>query len=255
MHVNSDVMSKDGDSGGTLAVPRHVGIIMDGNGRWARARGLPRGEGHRRGVQTVREIVQHAGRLGISYLTLFSFSSENWNRPVEEVGELLSLLRFFIRRDLMELHKSGVRVRVIGSRDRLPDDIKRLLEDAEALTAQNPGMTLVVAFNYGSRAELVEAARSLAQDAVDGRIRPEDIDEATFESRLLTRDIPDPDLIIRTSGEQRLSNFLLWQAAYAEFVFVDTLWPDFNAAHFDDALRQFRNRERRFGGLGTGAKR
>jgi undecaprenyl diphosphate synthase len=230
-------------------VPRHVAIIMDGNGRWARARGLPRVEGHRRGVQSLRDIVRHAGEIGIEVLTLYSFSSENWSRPLEEVSELLNLLRMFIRRDLAELHRSNVRVTVIGERTGLPRDITKLLDEAETTTAANTGLRLVVAFNYGSRNEIARAVQSIAAEVAAGRLAVDDIDEAAISARLDTAGIADPDVIIRTSGEERLSNFLLWQAAYSEFVFVDTLWPDFKPADLDAALEIYLARERRFGGL------
>ena len=233
--------------------PRHVAIIMDGNGRWAKGRGLPRTEGHRRGVDVVRRTVRRASAHRISYLTLFSFSSENWRRPPDEVSYLMGLLKLFIRRDLADLHASNVRVRIIGDRVDLPADICALLQDAEALTVRNTGLTLVVAFNYGARQEMVHAARLIAAEVARGALKPEEIDDALISRRLYTSDIPDPDLVIRTSGEQRLSNFLLWQSAYAEFVFVPTLWPDFDEAAFDTALSQYQSRERRFGGVVGGA--
>jgi len=241
-----------GFSGGDWT-PRHVAIIMDGNGRWAKGRGLPRTEGHRRGVDVVRRTVRRANARGIGYLTLFSFSSENWRRPADEVSYLMGLLKLFIRRDLADLHASNVRVRIIGDRVDLPDDIRTLLLDAETLTHGNTGLTLVVAFNYGARQEIVQAARSIAADVARGALAPEAIDEALVSRRLYTGDIPDPDLIIRTSGEQRLSNFLLWQSAYAEFVFLPTLWPDFDETTFDHALSLYQARERRFGGVAGGA--
>jgi undecaprenyl diphosphate synthase len=210
---------------------------------------LPRVEGHRRGVQSLRDIVRHAGETGIEVLTLYSFSSENWSRPIEEVSELMNLLRIFIRRDLAELHRSNVRVRVIGERHNLPRDIAGLLDEAETTTQGNTGLLLVVAFNYGGRNEIARAARALAAEVAAGRLAADEVDEALLESRLDTAGIPDPDLIIRTSGEERLSNFLMWQAAYAEFVFVDTHWPDFKPADFDAALDTYMSRERRFGGL------
>jgi undecaprenyl diphosphate synthase len=248
MTVGMDLAARQ-EHGGAATVPRHVAIIMDGNGRWAAARGLGRTEGHRRGVQTVRDIVRHAGQRGVDYLTLFSFSSENWRRPAEEVNDLLMLMRLFIRRDLGELHRAGVRVRIIGERGNLPADILELIDEAESLTARNKRLTLVVAFNYGARNELVRAARRIAEDVKAGRLDPAAVDDQAIASRLDTADIPDPELIIRTSGEQRLSNFLLWQVAYSEFVFSPTLWPDFGAADFDDALRVYQSRERRFGGI------
>jgi len=226
----------------------HVAIIMDGNGRWAQARGLPRIEGHRRGVEAVRRAVRAAIEFGVPYLTIYSFSTENWNRPADEVSMLMGLLKRFIRNDLADLHANDVRVRVIGRRSGLPSDISTLLIEAEELTKHNAGLTLVVAFNYGGRQEIVDAARRLASLAAIGALDPASIDARAFESRLDTADIPDPDLIIRTSGEQRLSNFLLWQAAYAEFVFLPIHWPDFDKAAFQAALDQFSARERRYGG-------
>jgi undecaprenyl diphosphate synthase len=226
----------------------HVAIIMDGNGRWAEARGLPRIEGHRRGVEAVRRAVRAAIEFGLPYLTIYSFSTENWNRPADEVSMLMGLLKRFIRNDLAELHANDVRVRVIGRRAGLPSDISALLIEAEELTKHNAGLTLVVAFNYGGRQEIVEAARQLASLAADGALDPNSIDARALEARLDTSDIPDPDLIIRTSGEQRLSNFLLWQAAYAEFVFLPIHWPDFDKSAFQAALDQFSARERRYGG-------
>ncbi|WP_206682755.1 isoprenyl transferase [Chthonobacter albigriseus] len=234
-------------------LPRHVAIIMDGNGRWARSRGLPRFEGHRRGVQTLRDIVRHAGRIGIDYLTLYSFSSENWSRPAEEVRELMSLLKHFVRRDLAELAANNVRVRVIGERDDLAPDIRALLEEAETKTTRNTGLTLVVAFNYGARNEIARAVRRVAADVAAGRLPAESVTEDAISQRLDTAGIPDPDLILRTSGEQRLSNFLLWQAAYSEFVFVPAYWPDFTADEFDRAIDEFLGRERRFGGVPAAA--
>ena len=233
----------------SLDLPRHVGIIMDGNGRWAAARSLPRLEGHRRGVEAVRRAVRAAGDLGISYLTLYAFSSENWTRPPQEVDDLMGLLKHFIRIDLADLHKQNVRVRIIGSRDNLAADLKILLQEAEELTANNSGLTLVIAFNYGGRQEIAEAARQLALRAVKGEIDPNKIDAPMLSAHLYTADIPDPDLIIRTSGEQRLSNFLMWQVAYAELVFLALHWPDFDRAALEDALHQYGARERRFGGL------
>ncbi len=230
-------------------VPRHVGIIMDGNGRWAAARGLPRFEGHRRGVEAVRRSVRAAIELGIEIITIYSFSSENWRRPAEEVAFLMGLLKRFIRNDLADLHRNGVRVRILGERAGLAPDIAALLVEAEALTRENRKLTLVVAFNYGARHEIATAARLLAQRVRDGEIDPDSIDEGALEAELGTRGLPDPDLIIRTSGEQRLSNFLMWQAAYAELVFLPVLWPDFDRAAFEQALQEYASRERRFGGL------
>ncbi|HVZ51648.1 MAG TPA: isoprenyl transferase [Pseudolabrys sp.] len=231
------------------AVPRHVAIIMDGNGRWAAARGLPRAEGHRRGVEALRRTIRAAGEIGIEIVTIFSFSAENWSRPASEIGELMGLLRRFIRNDLADLHKSNVRVRIIGEREGLDPDIGRLLTEAEELTRDNDGLTLVVAFNYGARQELMRAARRIAEAAAAGRLKPTDVTVETLAGFLDAPDLPDPDLIIRTSGEQRLSNFLLWQSAYSELVFVPTYWPDFDRAALEAAILEYRQRERRFGGL------
>jgi undecaprenyl diphosphate synthase len=229
--------------------PRHVAIIMDGNGRWAAARGLPRHEGHRRGVEALRKTVRAAGELGIGILTIFSFSSENWLRPPAEIRELMGLLRRFIRNDLAELHGNNVKVRIIGDRDGLDPDIRRLLEEAEGLTRENTGLVLVVAFNYGARQEIARALRRVAEDIVRGTLKPDAVTAELVASHLDAPDLPDPDVIIRTSGEQRLSNFLLWQAAYSELVFVPTYWPDFDRAVLEHALAEYRRRERRFGGL------
>ncbi len=229
--------------------PRHVAIIMDGNGRWAAARGLPRVEGHRRGVEALRKTVRAASELGISVLTIFSFSSENWSRPQSEIRDLLALLRRFIRNDLADLHKSNVHVRVIGEREDLPTDIRALLEEAEDLTKHNDGLMLVVAFNYGARQEIARAARRLALEVLEGRLSADDITPDLLARHLDQPDLPDPDVIIRTSGEQRLSNFLLWQAAYSELVFVPIYWPDFDRAALEGAIAEYRRRERRFGGL------
>jgi undecaprenyl diphosphate synthase len=230
-------------------VPRHVAIIMDGNGRWAAARGLPRGEGHRRGVEALRKTVRAAGEIGIEILTIFSFSAENWTRPPSEIRELMGLLRRFIRHDLADLHGSGVRVRIIGEREGLDSDILRMLEEAEELTRENDKLTLVVAFNYGSRQEIARAARRLAIEVAEGRVEAVVITADLIGKYLDAPDLPDPDLIIRTSGEQRLSNFLLWQAAYSELVFVPIYWPDFDRAALEGAIAEYRQRERRFGGL------
>ena len=222
---------------------------MDGNGRWAKQHGLPRLEGHRRGVEAVREAVRSARALDIAYLTLFSFSSENWTRPKSEILDLMGLMRRFIQSDLAQLHKANVRVRVIGEREGLDADIVALLAESEAVTAANTGLTLVVAFNYGSRAEIVGAARRIAGRVERGEIKAADVGPDVFASAMLTHGIPDPDLFIRTSGEQRLSNFLLWQLAYAELVFIDAFWPDFNRGHMEAAIAAFQARDRRFGGL------
>lgn len=228
--------------------PRHVAIIMDGNRRWAKARNLPRFEGHRRGAEAVRATVRAAAELGVGYLTLFAFSSENWRRPADEVDDLMGLLRIYLRRELAELHRNNVRVRIIGERERLAPDIQALIEQAEEMTRSNAGLHLVIAVNYGGQTEILHAARTLAARAAAGDIRPEDIDEAMFRSCLYAPDVPEPELIIRTSGEQRLSNFLLWQAAYAELVFDDLLWPDFGREALERAISAYCGRERRFGG-------
>jgi undecaprenyl diphosphate synthase len=230
-------------------VPQHVAIIMDGNGRWAAARGLPRGEGHRRGVEALRKTVRAAGDMGISILTIFSFSAENWSRPASEIRDLMGLLRRFIRNDLAELHRNGVKVRVIGERSDLDPEIGRLLEEAEELTRNNDHLTLVVAFNYGARQEIARAAARIASDVRAGLLEPSQVTADHIGRYLDAPDLPDPDLIIRTSGEQRLSNFLLWQAAYSELVFVPTYWPDFDREALENAIAEYHRRERRFGGL------
>jgi undecaprenyl diphosphate synthase len=227
---------------------RHIAIIMDGNGRWAAERGLPRAEGHRQGVESVRRTVEAALDLGITHLTLFSFSSENWARPKQEINDLFGLLRRFIRRDLADLHKNGVKIRVIGSRTGLEPDLLRLIDDAVELTKNNTALNLTVAFNYGARDEIARAARRVAEAVSNGSLVPSDVTEERFGSYLDTADLPDPELLIRTSGELRLSNFLLWQLAYAEFVFVDTYWPDFSREQLEAAIAEFYRRNRRFGG-------
>ena len=232
-------------------VPVHVAIIMDGNGRWAKSRGLPRTAGHRRGADAARVAVRAAIAHGVRYLTLYGFSSENWKRPVDEVEELMGLLRFYLRSEIADLHKEGVRLRVIGDRTRLASDIVNLIEDAERLTSNNDTLTLIIALSYGSRAEIAGAARQLAEDAVSGRIRPYEIDEMALGSRLFTSGMPDPDLLIRTSGEQRISNFLLWQSAYTELMFIDTLWPDFTEEDFVRAIKEYHGRDRRYGAIGA----
>lgn len=236
-----------GSKAGRRPGPIHVGVIMDGNGRWAAKRGLPRIEGHRRGLESLRATVRAAIEFGLDYLTVYSFSIENWHRPLDEVTDLMGLLKRFVRHDLGELHRANVKVKVIGARGDLQADIRALLEEAETLTRANTGLTLIVAFNYGGRQEIAAAARALALDAAAGRIDARGIDEAMLAERLDTAGIPDPDLIIRTSGEQRLSNFLLWQAAYSEFVFLPMHWPDFDRQAFAAALNEFSVRERRFG--------
>jgi undecaprenyl diphosphate synthase len=236
---------------GGARLPLHVAIIMDGNGRWAAARGLPRGEGHRRGVEAVRQTVRAAIVYGIKHLTLFSFSSENWSRPAEEIDFLFSLFRRYIRRDVAELHAAGVRITIIGRRDGLPADIVTMFEEAEVLTATNGTLELIFAFNYGARDEIARAARAVAEKVRAGTLDPDAIDQQTIADHLDTRAFPDPDLVIRTSGERRLSNFLLWQSAYAEFVFTPVFWPDFGEEALAAALAEFGQRSRRYGGAGT----
>jgi len=227
---------------------RHVAIIMDGNGRWAAERGLPRAEGHRQGVESVRRTVEACTELGVTHLTLFSFSSENWTRPKQEISDLFGLLRRFIRRDLADLHKNGVKIRVIGTRAGLDADILRLIDDAVELTKNNTALNLTIAFNYGARDEITRAARRIAENVASGVIAPADVTPERFSSYLDTAALPDPDLLIRTSGELRLSNFLLWQLAYAEFVFVDAYWPDFSREQLEAAIAEYQRRSRRFGG-------
>ena len=229
--------------------PEHIAIIMDGNGRWATSRGLPRTAGHKAGVEALQRAVRAIGDRGIRWLTVYAFSSENWSRPKSEVSDLMGLLKHFIRRDLAELHRNGVRVRVIGDREGLQADIAALLREAEALTADNTVMNLQIAFNYGGRDDIVRAAKRALAEVQAGRLQPDELDEARFSAFLDTGGAPDPDLLIRTGGEQRISNFLLWQTAYAELVFLDCRWPDFGPAELDRALAIFAGRERRFGGL------
>ena len=228
-------------------IPVHVAIIMDGNGRWAQSRGLPRAAGHAQGAEAVRRTVKAAKHLGIRYLTLYGFSLENWNRPAKEILDLMGLLRLYLRKEIGELQREGVRIRFIGDRTLLAPDIVSLIEMSEQKTRDNIQLDLVVALSYGSRQEITDAARKLAMDAAAGKLDPETIDETSLEARLFTADIPDPDLIIRTSGEQRISNFLLWQSAYAEFVFTDVLWPDFSLEKFELSIEEFGRRERRYG--------
>lgn len=236
-------------AGETLAPLRHVAIIMDGNGRWAAERGLPRAMGHRKGVEAVRRTVEAAIALKISYLTIYSFSSENWSRPADEVGELMSLMKRFIRQDLAELHQNNVRIRVIGQRANVDPELLALIDEACDLTELNNALTLVIAFNYGSRTEIALAARRLAEQVAAGTLAPEAINEDALAAHLGTSGIPDPDLLIRTSGELRISNFLLWQVAYTEFVFLDAYWPEFGRDLLETAIAQFRARDRRYGGL------
>ncbi|MGV1013410.1 MAG: isoprenyl transferase [Methyloceanibacter sp.] len=228
---------------------RHIAIIMDGNGRWAAERGLPRSEGHRQGVEALRRTVKAAGDLGITHLTLYSFSSENWTRPKQEINDLFGLIRRFVRRDLAELHKNGVKIRVIGTRAGLDPDLLRMIDDAIELTKDNTALNLTIAFNYGARDEIARAARRIAEDVANGSIAASDVTPELLDTYLDTADIPDPDLLIRTSGELRLSNFLLWQLAYSEFVFVDVYWPDFSREILEAALAEYQRRSRRFGGI------
>ena len=230
-----------------MGPPTHVAIIMDGNRRWARARGMPPIFGHRHGADSVRRAVEGCCALGVRFLTLYAFSSENWRRPTGEVGELMNLLRIYLTKEIDRLHRNGVRVRVIGNRDRLEPDILELIERAEERTSSNERLTLLVALSYGGRDELVQAARALAKRVATGELDPDAINEDEFAAALYTSGIPDPDLLIRTSGEQRISNFLLWQLAYSEFVFLDIPWPDFTEKHLREALERYSHRERRYG--------
>ncbi len=231
--------------------PHHVAIIMDGNGRWARSRGLPKIEGHRQGTDAVRVAIEAAIESGVRYLTLYGFSSENWNRPQKGVDDLMGLLRRFLRSEIAELNQNNIRLRVIGDRTQLSGDIVRLIEESETQTAQNTQLDLVLALSYGGRAEITAAARRLSERVKSGDLRPDHITGEEFAKYLEPADIPDPDLLIRTSGEKRISNFLLWQLAYAEFVFLDALWPEFTKEHFSQALFEFGLRDRRFGASGA----
>ncbi|MFL6844765.1 MAG: isoprenyl transferase [Allosphingosinicella sp.] len=233
---------------GGSPVPRHVAIIMDGNGRWAKARGLPRVAGHRQGAEAARRVLRAAGEAGVECLTLYAFSSENWRRPEDEINDLMGLLRFYIGRELEALHREGIRIVILGDHKAFQSDVAKMVDAAVTRTAGNRRMTLAIALNYGSRSEIVLAARRLAERAATGEISAADIDEAAIEESLDTADLPPLDLLIRTSGEKRLSNFLLWQAAYAELLFVDTLWPDFDGEALRSALSEYAGRERRFGG-------
>jgi undecaprenyl diphosphate synthase len=231
--------------------PRHVAIIMDGNGRWAKARGLPRAMGHREGVEALRRTVEASRDLCITHLSVYAFSTENWSRPQAEIDALFDLLRVFVKRDLARLHKDGVRIRIVGSRDGLSDDILALIDEAVELTKSNTKLNLNIAFNYGGRGEIVAAAREIARRVEAGHLKADDVDEALIARLMWTADSPDPDLVIRTSGELRLSNFLLWSGAYAELMFMDLWWPDFNRESMEKAIDAFRRRDRRFGGLGA----
>ena len=233
--------------------PTHVAIIMDGNGRWANARGLPRTAGHRKGAEAVRRTVEAAIELGISHLTLFGFSAENWKRPATEIDDLMGLLRRYLQAELKRLHKENIRLRVIGDRTRLPPDVVRQITDAETLTQGGRRLNFTIAISYSGRQDILTAARALAKAAAAGQVNPDTIDEASFSAALSTDGIPDPDLLIRTSGEQRISNFLLWQSAYSELVFINKLWPDFGKEDLADAVREFQTRDRRYGAaVGSG---
>lgn len=228
-------------------IPRHIAIIMDGNGRWAKKRGLPRTVGHKKGATAARNIVKACGEMGVSYITLYAFSSENWNRSAEEVNDLMALLRYYLDQELEGLHKQQVRISVIGDRKKLDDDILQKIEEAEALTKGNSRLHLVIALSYGSRQELAHATQRIAVDVQAGKIKAEEIDEHVIDQYLYTTGIPEPDLLIRTGGEQRLSNFLLWQSSYAELFFSKKLWPDFDAEALQEAVTEFQQRERRYG--------
>lgn len=231
-------------------LPKHVAIIMDGNGRWANKRGLPRTAGHKQGAEAARRVVSAAGELGIEYITLFGFSSENWSRPESEIKELMSLLRYYLRSETAELHKNGAKLRVIGDREALDQDIVELIDNAEKLTAENKKITLIIALNYGGRNDIVQAACKIAKEYLGKGVTPTAREiEHDFCSRLMTAGIPDPDLLIRTSGEKRISNFLLWQCAYSELIFTDTLWPDFDQKDLEQALQDYAGRDRRYGAL------
>jgi undecaprenyl diphosphate synthase len=241
---SSEVLSTSGNG-----LPAHVAIIMDGNGRWAKSRGLPRVAGHKKGAETARAIVECAAKLGVSYLTLYAFSSENWNRPEEEVSELMQLLRYYLGSEIKNLHQQGAKLRVIGNIADLPADIQNQIEQAEQLTASNSKIHINVALSYGGRQEIINAVRLLANKAIKGEISLDEISEKNFERNLYTYGIPDPDLLIRTGGEQRISNFLLWQMAYTELYFTDILWPDFTSNDFKAALDEYQGRERRYGNV------
>lgn len=243
------VFSSQTQPSDTRTVPRHVAIIMDGNGRWARGRGRPRTMGHRAGVDAVRRTIEASVALGIEYLTLYGFSTENWKRPESEVSDLMGLLRLFLKRELATLHKNGIKIRIIGDRSRFADDIRALLDKAEEQTSGNTRLNLTIALSYGARAEIAHAMREIARKVAAGEISADAITEDIIEQNLSTVGIPDPDLLIRTSGEQRISNFLLWQSAYTEFIFEDVLWPDFDRTHLEKAIDNFAGRERRFGAV------
>lgn len=236
----------------TQKTPTHIAVIMDGNGRWAQSRGLPRTAGHKRGAEAARKVVENAAELGVKYITLFGFSSENWSRPDSEVSELMKLLRYYLRSETAELHKKNARLRVIGDRERLDDDIIDLIDHAQNLTKANGGINVIIALNYGGRQDILSAVKAMTKNVSEGYTIPDDKLESVFSGHLSTSGIPDPDLLIRTSGEQRISNFLLWQCAYSEMVFTDTYWPDFGMNDLKAAIAEYQNRDRRYGGLDAG---
>jgi undecaprenyl diphosphate synthase len=240
-------MKQDDKDQKASASPLHVAIIMDGNGRWAKARSLPRPMGHRAGIEAVRRTIEAAGKLNIGTLTLYSFSAENWRRPATEIGELMGLLRTYLRSELSTLHKEGICVRVIGDKKALPADIVEMIDRAQELTRDNKKLTLILALNYGGRQEITASARGIAKAVEEGKLKADAVDEQVFQSFLFTKGTPDPDLVIRTSGEKRISNFLLWQSAYAEYIFMDVLWPDFSGEHLAAAIEEFMGRDRRYG--------
>jgi undecaprenyl diphosphate synthase len=234
------------------AIPTHIAIIMDGNGRWAKSRNLPRTAGHQQGIESCKRTVRAAGKLGIEYLTLFGFSTENWSRPAKEVNELMRLLRMYLRSETAELHRNNVRMKMIGERSAFSKDLLELIENAETLTKDNDGLNLTIALNYGGRDDILRAASNMALSMVERRMKPDfDNVQEHFDNFLMTKDMPDPDILIRTGGEQRISNFLLWQCAYTEFVYIDTLWPDFKMHDLQSAIDEFQGRDRRFGALKT----
>lgn len=236
--------------------PFHVAIIMDGNGRWAQSRGLPRTAGHRQGIEAAKRAVQAAAELNVSHLTLFGFSAENWSRPEDEVKDLMGLLRFYLKSETADLHKNGIRLNVIGLREHLDKDIVEMIENAEELTKENEKLFLTIALNYGGRQEIIKAVESYTSKCIEeGRSPDFDTVRDEFPSHLMTSKLPDPDILVRTSGELRISNFLLWQCAYTEFEFLDVLWPDFGKEHFEKVLTNYHKRERRFGGVGISSKK
>ena len=235
----------------TLSLPRHVAIIMDGNGRWAEKRNKPRFTGHHAGVETVREIIEMSGKLGIEVVTLFTFSSENWRRPQKEVGMLMDLFMRALEREVKKLHKNNIQLRVIGDKSAFPEKLQKRIHDAEQLTVDNTGMVVVIAANYGGKWDVTQAVQKLTTKLVNGEISAEDIDQTAIEQELCLSDLPEPDLFIRSGGEERISNFLIWQLAYTELFFTQTLWPDFNASAYAEALESFAHRQRRFGQTGA----